>query len=152
MTDTWYSPGAIKFEEYHIRWLIQNLPTLEAGEWPRQFRKPDGMSEDNMPNTSGHAYKNAKFTRPVEYSAEVKRRLESCGLDGLMLLLREWGRPDYEIARYYRIPVERVPMICEAVMNHITGWNFKSGQYRRDHALISVERAKEKGIPSPLRQ
>lgn len=81
----WFPPSSIGFCPTQFRWLCENLKTLELGRWPRDSES----GEQVYFNT--HSFKNAAFTGPAGYAAEVKMRLARCVNkkedDGLIVLV-----------------------------------------------------------------
>lgn len=93
-----YAPGEIWFSNQQVLWLIQNLGTLHEGYWP-----PEASSYIDIPS-KGSKHK-AYFETPIEYAAEIQKRLEKCGLDGLILEAIEcWDKSVESLAAYLRKP------------------------------------------------
>ena len=135
----WYAPYEITFHSRHMLFLIKHLELLREGVYPHDPYH-SGYTDEPMPKkrrrTSHHAY----FETPCQLASEVERRLENCGLDGIMLLLLyTYNWSEEIIAKYYRISVEEVKFRAEAVLKHISGWNYKARPYRRWHAVRNYQ-------------
>lgn len=125
----WYAPHEITFHPKHIVFLMKHLDLLKEGLYPPD---PSCSGYTDMPAIRKSGKKNAKFTKPVELAAEVSRRLEHCRLDGLMVYLHyAEGWDEYELGKYYRLSMDAVQHRLEAVLWHISGWNFYAKPYRR---------------------
>lgn len=99
----WYSPGEIRFDLKTALWLIQNLSQLEAGHWP-----PEASNYIDIPGIKGRGHR-APFATPVEYSAEIKSRLEKCLIDGvpdglILEAIESWGKSPESLATYFGMP------------------------------------------------
>ena len=123
----WFSPGAIRWTEGQVLWLLEHYDALRNGNWP-----PDPSSYIDpavrKPTPSGHA----PFEPAVLTSSEISRRLEDCGYDGVMVLLHyAYGQTLDAIAKYFSLDKERVASRVKAVLRHISRWNYHLGRYRR---------------------
>ena len=130
-----YEPRDIYFCCHQIKWIIENLSLLHEFIWPGGY----GTDIPRRKQPSGKGY----FETPCDYAAEIERRLENCGLDGLMLYLHfayDWTEVD--IARYYRLSTEDVKFRIEAVLWHISGWNYRARAYRRWNVYRAFEYCK----------
>lgn len=119
MTDKkdWYSPGAIYFTRRSALWLVKNLGTLLAGYWP-----PEASNYIDMNIRTKGVSRNAPYSIPVEYAAEIETRLEKCGNDGLILEAREcWGKSDESLARYLGKPAWSIKKRAKTALGYITG-------------------------------
>lgn len=127
-----YEPRDIRFCRHQIKWLIENLTILHEIVWPEGY-------EHDIPrrkHPSGRGY----FETPIDYAVEVERRLENCGFDGLMLyLLYAYNWTEQMVANYYRTDVEDVRYRAEAVLWHISGWNYRARAYRRWNVYRAYE-------------
>ena len=95
----WYSPGEIRFKVREALWLIQNLASLEHGNWP-----PDASNYVDIVGRRGGRHK-APFETAADYYIEITSRLERCGTDGLILeALESWGKTPASLASYFRMP------------------------------------------------
>ena len=100
MSKEHYSPGEIHFSRQTALWLIRNLATLRAGEWP-----PEATSYIDLPLGKKSASGKAPFITPIEYAAEIETRLEKAGIDGLILEAIEcWGKTVESMASYLSKP------------------------------------------------
>lgn len=119
-----YEPREIKFCPFQIIWLIQNIGTLHEYSWVKGYKV--AIPRRKKPGGGGY------FTTPADYAYEVERRLEHCGLDGLLAYL--YYGYDFEerlLAKYYRLDPGEVKHRIEAVIWWICGWNFYPRPYRR---------------------
>ena len=126
----WYALNQIRFTGEEIIWVLCSAGLLHEGDWP-----PEPMVSGDIPTIKKGGKKNARFTKPVEVIAEVERRLEHCGFDGLLVNLYhayEWD--EIQLSKYYRISVAEVRQRIDAVVWWISGWNFNQHfPYRRWH-------------------
>lgn len=96
----WYAPREIHFGRMAALWLIQNLGSLRSGHWPVE----ESSYVDIAKILKKGGYK-APFETPIEYAVEIMRRLERCGVDGLILLAIEcWGESEISMAKYLKMP------------------------------------------------
>ncbi len=140
----WYPPYEITFQRSHILFILRHLESLREGVYP-----PDpyhsGYTDTPMPKKQKRARHRAYFETPVAIAAEVERRLENCGLDGVMLLLLyTYSWPEETVAKYYRISAEEVKFRAGAVLYRISGWSYKARPYRRWHASRDWRNQREK--------
>ena len=119
----WYSPGEIRFKVREALWLIQNLASLEHGNWP-----PDASNYvDIIGRRSGR--KRAPFETAALFYTEITSRLERCGIDGLILLAMEcWGMSAESLAKYFRMPVWSIMKRRKTALGYVA-----SGPARRWH-------------------
>jgi len=83
--DTWYSPRDItKFTPDQIIWLIPLLPLLRSGFYPL---KPAESGYTDSPISKRKVKAQAGFIVPTEIATELDSRLESAGLEGVLLEL-----------------------------------------------------------------
>ena len=93
-----YSPGEIRFTVRQVLWLLHNLCSLREGYWP-----PEASSYVDLPGK--HVGSKAPFSTPIEYAAEIEKRCEKCGTDGLILeAIESWDKSVASIASYFRKP------------------------------------------------
>lgn len=140
----WYAPWEITFHSKHMLFLIKHLELLREGVYP-----PDpyhsGYTDTPMPKKRKGKSSRAYFETPCQLAAEVERRLENSGLDGLLpQLLYTYNWSEEILAKYYRIPVEEVKHRAEAVLWHISGWNYKARPYRRWNVYRAYENVKSR--------
>ena len=94
----WHSPGEIRFTQRQVLWLLQNLGTLREGHWP-----PEASNYVDIQGKKIIGHK-APFTTPIEYAAEIEKRLEKCGIDGLILeAIESWGKSIESLSSYFRM-------------------------------------------------
>jgi len=96
----WYAPREIYFDHKTALWLVNNLGSLRSGQhWPTE---ESGYTD--IPGILKKGGTKAPFVTPVEYAAEITRRLEKCGTDGLILLAIEcWGESEVSMAKYLKM-------------------------------------------------
>ena len=118
----WYSPGEIRFKVQEALWLLQNLQTLEGGQWP-----PEASNYVDIPGKSGR--QKAPFETAVQFHAEITDRLEKCGIDGLILEAMEaWGKSPETMAKYFDMPIWSVLKRRKLALGYVA-----SGPGRRWH-------------------
>ena len=121
----YFEPGEILFCPHQIKWLVWHFPELFAGRWAegREIQ----FSRRRRPGSGGY------FERPIDYAAEVERRLQHAAPDGLMVLLRHAYELDpVSIGKYFRLSVAAVEHRIEVVVWYASGWNFNDKYpYRR---------------------
>ena len=129
MTDTWYSPGAIQWTPKQTLWVLEHYDELRY-DWPVQV----GSYVDPAiakPTPSRHA----PYEAAVIVHAEISRRLEDCGHDGVMVLMHyAYGQTVESIARYFRLDERAVNYRMQMVLRHISHRNYREGRYRRWNA------------------
>lgn len=77
-TDTWYTPGQIKFSKRQVQnFILPWLDLLREGEWPS--RPSCYVGHDKRVRTQ------ATFVVPAEVAAEMDERLKLCGREGALL-------------------------------------------------------------------
>ena len=107
----WYAPDSIKSPPTvaQFRWLIPHLPLLQEGFWPPSY-KVTGYSGSNK----GRQIKTeAKFTKPCIVHADITRRIEKAGLDGLLLEYLYTNPENYNenvqhVANALRVPTDEI--------------------------------------------
>jgi hypothetical protein len=118
---------AIVFSVNDIIWVLENLDTLRSGNWPPS----DSGYID--PRVKIQARAKAYFVAPVELEAEIMRRLELCGPDGLMVLCYHSHNHSFEsLGNFFRYPEYVIRDKVERCLEKIAGWNFKNKQNRRE--------------------
>ena len=127
MTDTWYSPGSIVSSPKQTLWILEHYDELRNGNWPVQV----GSYVDPAiakPTPSRHA----PYEAAIMVHAEISRRLEDCGHDGVMVLLHyAYGQTVEAIARYFRLDEEAVSYRMQMVLRRISRREYRAGRYRR---------------------
>lgn len=122
-----YEPGEITFCQHQIRWILANAELLKSGSRPTEL-----SSYVDIPIIGKGGKGRAKFISSVEIIAEIERRLEHCGLDGLLTYLYySYGFDENLLAKYYRLDPSEVKHRIGAVIWFISGWNFYMRPYRR---------------------
>jgi len=123
----WVSPSGLAWKQQQVMWLLEHYDELRNGTWPVQ----EGSYVDpsiSKPTPSGHA----PFIAAVEAGAEISRRLEDCGQDGVMVLLHyAYSQTVDAISSYFRIPEDVVRYRMQMVLRRISRRNYRAGRYRR---------------------
>lgn len=89
--DVWYHFGELRFCPFQVIWILSHKDTLQSGDWPPEHREVAGSRQFSS---------EARFARPVLIIAEVMQRLESCGLQGELLLSQvEAGRTYHTLSQ-----------------------------------------------------
>lgn len=110
-----YAPREIHFSRKTALWLIHNLSTLREGHWPADA---SGRVEiTGIIKTGSHS---APFETPILFAVEITRRLEQCGIDGIILLAIEcWGESEATMARYLRMPEWSIRKRMKKALNYV---------------------------------
>jgi hypothetical protein len=122
-----YEPREIYFCPIQIAWLLQNIQILKLHKWaPEQYTK---FRRRRRPGS------NAYFVTPTDFVAELTRRLEHCGKDGLLpLLYFGYDFPLEELSNYHRLTPKGIRYHIEVILWRISGWNFYNDRpYRWDN-------------------
>ena len=126
----WVSPSGLVWKHEHVVWLLEHYDELRNGNWPVE----EGSYVDPAaakPTPSGQA----AFIVSVEAAAELSRRLEDCGHDGVMVLLHyAYSQTVDAIGSYFRIPEDVVRYRMQMVLRRISRRNYRAGRYRRWNA------------------
>ena len=80
--ELYFNIWEIRYSAPQIRWLIPILPALRLGQYPQRitdtgYFDPQISGKGGTPKTP--------FARAVEIAAELDARIETAGLDGLLL-------------------------------------------------------------------
>ena len=120
MSEDWYAPNVVwQFRHEHICWLLEHLPLLKAGYYP-----PDPASAISPGGRQFHA--GASFETARGIYVELIERLERCGLDGLLLVVKEGlGLDDYELGDFLKQPGGKIRKRTNTAMRYISGRNRK---------------------------
>lgn len=134
MKEIWWPPYRIFFSVEQIPWLLQHLSMIREGYWPSEHR------ESGYEYIGGHqagGRKSAYFETPVAIAAELEHRLESCGLDGMMLEF--YAVADYsddvafenKLALYTGTTARQVHERIRNARYYCCGWKRKRVSYPR---------------------
>lgn len=120
----WYSPAEIIFDQKTVLWILHNWGTLRGSRvWPVEPSSYTDMAGRKAPS------RKAPFTTPIECTSELGKRLEKCGIDGLMLLAMEaWGESAEVLGKYFRMPAWVITRRATRALHYVA-----SGQARRWH-------------------
>lgn len=131
MTQDFYSPASINFSRHQIPFLIKHLPLLRIGSWPPDF-KITGYSGGPKRGQKHGSY----FETPVSIAAEIDHRLESAGIDGIMLelicLIEPEDRLNFEnhLAQALRTDLDSIDKRIKSALSYCSGWRRKAMGYR----------------------
>ena len=130
----------IVFCPNQIEYILQHSELLHEG------RKPIAESSYTDAPSSGKGRK-SDATRTQDIIIEVERRLEHCGLDGLMVILyHKNGYDERFLSRYYWIHEAEIRRMIEATILHISGHSYKeSFKYNRYRAMRDYFRWQRRG-------
>lgn len=110
------------------RWMLENLQLLRDGKWPN---RPSNYVE---PGGDRHVKAKASFCTPVEWGAEITRRLELCHFDGLITeAIYAWGETEERMAKYAKADIYEIRHIQRAVIRYISRPKLKGGYRRETH-------------------
>lgn len=121
MAKDFYAPGEIKFTRDQVLWLIKNLSTLRAGYWPTE-----SSSYIGIPGRKSGKHK-AYFETPIEYAAEIQKRLEQAwNQSGLILLAIEgWDMTVASLSAYFRVAEWVIQRRRRQALAYVAGWRRK---------------------------
>ena len=113
----WYSPKDIEqFTPEQVCWLLSHIQLLAESLYPMD---PLSISE---PLARSIRRPSAYFEMPILIYVELITRLEKCGLDGLILLLREaLDMAEDEIAIYFNQSTDIIHKRAETALRYISG-------------------------------
>jgi hypothetical protein len=120
-SDEWYSYKEFNFTRPQTYWAIQNLSTLEQGEWPSEPVET-GYTESPIGITSVRAEGN--FVKPAIIASEIDVRLKGCGIAGELLLVE--AKHDTEM--YYLTSTSRL------ALNYCSGWKRRKESFSKFRA------------------
>ncbi|MBA7590383.1 hypothetical protein ES708_32499 [subsurface metagenome] len=129
----YFEPGELLFCPLQIKWITLHFPELFSGRWAEgrevQFHK--------RPRPGGGGY----FERPIDYAAEVERRLHHAAPDGTMVLLHYAYEHDLiSVGKYFRLSRSAIEHRIEVVVWYVSGWSFNDKfPYRRWHVDRNYE-------------
>jgi hypothetical protein len=143
----WYASPQIRFTIDEVIWILRNAELLHEGVWPPD---PAISGYTTMPSVKKkRGGKNAPFTKAVEVIAEVERRLEHCGLDGLMVYLYyTYDFDDQRLTKFFRVREDEVRYRIDAIVWHISRWKYSTKYpYRRWLVYRNYDNYKSKAAP-----
>jgi hypothetical protein len=116
MSDDWYAPNEVwQFKAEHICWLLEHLPLLKGGFYP-----PDPASAMSPGGRQFHA--GASFEAAKQLYIELTERLERCGLDGLLLIVREGlGLGEDELGDFLKQPRHKIGKRADTALRYVSG-------------------------------
>lgn len=130
---TFFEPGEILFCPHQIKWLVVHFPELFSGRWAegREVHIP----RRKRPGGGGY------FEGPIDYAAEVERRLKHAAPDGIPILLHYTYEYDLaSIGKYLRLSRAAIERRIEVVVWYVSGWSFNDKfPYRRWHVDRNYE-------------
>ena len=114
ITPEWFSPADIRYCQLQIILGLRHLNILREGYWPA---KPNGMKTLRDPQAD-------------KFAAEIYRRLESCGRDGLLTeAYYMWGETEERLAKIAKTDEYEIRTRIKGVIHYISGR--MKGKYRR---------------------
>ena len=129
----WYSQQSIRFTRAQVKYLIPLLPILRLGEFPPDPRE-SGYTD---PGSKQHHVKaRAKFEGPAGIAAELDKRLQNAGLDGLLLeFYYSADAQDFlyraeHIAQCLNVSVREVEQRIRNALYFVSGVGRKAGSYQ----------------------
>jgi hypothetical protein len=127
--EPWYAPKDITWNRDTVLWLLRQLPTLKEGKWAKDPSKRDlPVGEYQAPEFKA----GSKHQTPLDFAAELTRRLRDCRTDGVMVLLAYTYELDVsEIAWYFHKSTPQTERCIRACLWHICRRNYQEGRYRR---------------------
>ena len=136
MTEEWYSPREVWLSIDQFTWLLPHLPLLRDGYWPQEH-KVTGYAGGGGTRSGRHR---AYFETPVGVAAEMDRRLEMAGLDGLLLELVYMAGAEnviqlrQHIASCLRDDVESIAWRIDRALHYVSGkWPKRTYHQFRQH-------------------
>ena len=119
MSEVYYKPSEIRFSRPQMLWLIEWLPVLEVGEYPKD-PKDSGYTESPHVQTSHSSH--APFETAAQIYAEVTDRLKSTGESGEVLVHEvQHGLDVYEL----------LSPPAKKALNYISGWRRREQSFAR---------------------
>ena len=130
----WHSPHSVtRFTKPMVKWLVPMLPLLRNGEYP-----PDPRAADSgYTGGSGkpQVKPGAKFELPASIAAELDKRIQAAGLDGLLMeFLYAFETEDEvflieHIVRCLNCTSEGVSQRIRNALYYVSGANRKAESY-----------------------
>ena len=128
----WYSPHSVsRFTKPMVRWLVPLLPLLRNGEYPPNPKETGYIKASGKP----HIKASAKFETPAGIAAELDKRIQHAGIDGLMMEFLYASDPDDEsfkiehMAQCMNMDTGEVSQRIRDAMFFVSGGNRKTGSY-----------------------
>ena len=126
-----YSPSEISFKREHIVWLLKHLPIIRVGSWPSDYK------ETGYTGSKGKSSKRGYFETPVSIAAELDHRIESAGIDGILLEffysqeIEDQLSLQKHIAQAMRLELRDIERRIETSLRYCSGYHRKSSYYRQ---------------------
>ena len=137
MTDKdFHSPASIVFSQEQVVWLIKHLAIIRTGCWPSDH-KETGYTGSKKRTINHRAY----FETPVSIAAELDHRLESVGIDGILLEFAYSSETDdrlqleQHLATAMRLDLDTIDRRIEQALRYCCGYRRKQRSYKafRNH-------------------
>ena len=115
---------------------------LSDGQWPVDPHDTGYFDSPGQRQVQANAY----FTTPVGIAAEIKVRLERCGLDGTLArqnLADGWD--EQTLAELMGTEVERLRRRVRRVVNYCSGWRRRRIGYNEFSRRRGISEAYKKG-------
>lgn len=87
----WYSYPDIRWCPFQVMWLLKHADTLCWGDWPPEPGRADPGIGEKQVSKEGH------FVKPKVIIAELKYRLDRCGVQGKLLAAQARARDDIDM-------------------------------------------------------
>lgn len=127
----WYSPAQISFQKSEVIWLIKHLATIRTGSWPSDHK------ESGYTGSKGKTNKRAPFDTPACVFAELEKRIELAGIDGILLefyysqeVEDQLSLQDH-IAQAMRLDLDTIDRRIEQALRFVSGYHRKSRNYKQ---------------------
>ena len=125
--ENWWKPGEIRFTAEQVRWLINRLPEISAGDWPSEHRET-GYSGKPKKQISRHAY----YETPAQIAGELSQRLELCGADGLIVHWVTVSDDQFikqRLCHYLNISIQELNIKYKIALRYCCGFKRKKTEY-----------------------
>jgi len=128
-TVEWYSPNAIKYSKPQFKWIVREVCGLTT--WPSDGKETGYTGSDGK--VLGY---HAPFEMVKMITGECERRLEKCGVDGLMLeyTILNGDFDDYtyqKLANYMRLDIYETESRIRLALKYCCGFERKRISYAK---------------------
>lgn len=121
----WYHPGEFRFTHDQVIWVVRNLAIFQDGYWPSH---PLGKGEEVWGKRSGQI--RASFETPSMISGEILRRINRCGLEGVVFkMCVALGEDEHRVGQLVGWKYGDTPRKMMNVATYISGWRGKSRSF-----------------------
>ena len=113
----WYSQGEIRFKRKQVIWLLRNLHDIRLGYWPSEHKETGYSGGKSKPHSHS-----APYEKPVQIAADLIKRIEKTGPDGLCLLLAfSMDNSEQIIANTLKVDLKSAQRRINNALRYITG-------------------------------